>query len=53
MKYLFTILLLAASAVIAAAQEARVATIPDTKLYTELLASSEKVVKGAPLLGAA
>jgi hypothetical protein len=40
MKYLFTILLLAASSIMAHAQ--------DPKLYTELLASSEKIVKGAP-----
>jgi hypothetical protein len=57
MKYLLTILLLAVSVGAAAAQEARVPAIPavpamppmpDAKLYTELLASSEKVVKGAP-----
>lgn len=60
MKYLLTILLLAVFAGAAAAQEARVPampavpampsmpSMPDAKLYTELLASSEKVVKGAP-----
>jgi hypothetical protein len=51
MKYLFTILLLGAFALAAAAQtEPKAATTRtlDTKLYTELLASSEKIVKGAP-----
>jgi hypothetical protein len=49
MKYLLTILMIAAGVTAAAAQEVRtIMAAPDAKLYTELIASSEKVVKGAP-----
>lgn len=52
MKFLFTILLLAAFAFAAQAQEAKeakaVIKAKEVKVYTELITSSEKIVKGMP-----
>ncbi len=49
MKYLLTILFIGGCIVVTKGQtEIRAAQVMDTKIYTELLASSEKVVKGAP-----
>ncbi|HEV7643181.1 MAG TPA: hypothetical protein VGO50_04495 [Pyrinomonadaceae bacterium] len=49
MKYLLTILFIGGCIVVTKGQtEIRTAQLADTKIYAELLASSEKVVKGAP-----
>ncbi len=49
MKYLLTIFFIGGCIVVTKGQtEIRTAQLADTKIYAELLASSEKVVKGAP-----